>query len=107
MLTEKIPLSDILNSKVEIVNGVGEKSGVFIGNLAEHLLYDYGYEVKKNKLIQFDAMLKFNENIVEKEKISPLRGKLKSGEIFNFAWCNEILMIEFDETISFYNIVPA
>lgn len=96
---------DIINSKIELVNGIGESSGVFIGLLGDTYREDCGYEIKEFDGNFIDAIQKFNgfDHYVEENPFFS-KCQLPDGRIANFVDKNEILFIQVENEIYFYQL---
>lgn len=102
---KNIEMIDVINSKVELVNGIGESSGVFIGLLGDTYRQDSGYEIKEFKGDFLNAIQKFNGfNSDLDEKLYFSKCQLPDGKIANFVDKNEILFVQLENEIYFYSL---
>lgn len=100
-----ISLDDIRFSHPELVNGIGEKSGVFCGKLSDTYLEDCDCSIEYYKGDTMDALAQSLLKSTE-EKDNTFNVKLSDGRIVNAIENNLVLAVKNGNSMHFFSIVP-
>lgn len=100
-----ISLDDIRCSKPELVNGVGETSGVFCGKLSDTYLNDCDCSIQPYEGTAMDALVQSLFNSVE-EQDDAFNLKLSDGRVVKAIENNLVLAVKNDKGMQFFSIVP-